>query len=368
VDPALDALIRSAARREGLIGLAGGLPSARQFPKRALAEAFARALSTPASAGSALQYGWPEGQDRLRAQIAAGLAQRGLKIAPADIVITHGAQQALTLAIDCVGRRGDWLVADEVSYPSALQLFRARGLRLDALDSSKLRQARLAYVMPVVSNPTGQSLLAAERRRLLARNALFIIEDDAYAELAFAGPPGRPLWAEAPERTFHIGTFSKVLCPGLRVGWLVMPPRFRQRVRELKEATDLQAGTLSQIVVSDYLTRHDFAERVARLRRYYARRAERLAEALSKHAPFWRWAEPAGGFSIWVETDSEVAETPFLRAALKEGVSFDPGSLFRLTQATSPLGFRLCFSAAAPDTFAEGCRRLARAWRRVARR
>jgi 2-aminoadipate transaminase len=229
--------------------------------------------------------------------------------------------------------------------------------------------------MPAVDNPRGVSLPAPARQALLA-GRVPVIEDDAYADLLFAGPAPRPLLAEAPGQVLHVGTFSKTLCPGLRIGWLVVPPRLRRRALNLKEGSDLQAGSLAQAIVEDYLTGGgdgpgvDFEGRLVRLRRFYRARAAKLARAVRAHLPEWRFQPPAGGFSIWLEAPAsadEVSELALLDAATAEGVTFDPGSLFRPDRAPGPLALRLCFSAAAPDSFEEGARRLARAWRRVSR-
>lgn len=361
MDHAVDELMRASASDPRVIGLSGGLPSDGLFPRRALAESFLRVLEQP----STLQYGWPEGHLPLREQIARRLRARGAVVTADSVLVTSGAQQAIAIAADLVAQRGDRIEVERLTYPSALELFRAQGLRPVPARSDVDHDIRLSYVMPAVGNPVGGRFAVEERRALLARRKHLVIEDDAYADLSFDGPAPRPLVADLPSRVFHVGTFSKILCPGLRIGWLVVPKRFREQARALKSASDLQAGSLAQLLLNDYLEHADLDERLTRLRRFYRTRAQRLARALRQHAPFWQFQMPTGGFSIWVDTGTRRGEQDFLRAAIAEGVSFDPGSLFRATAAAQPLAFRLCFSRAAPEQLVDGVKRLVRAWGRV---
>ena len=175
---------------------------------------------------------------------------------------------------------------------------------------------------------------------------------------------------------------SKTLCPGLRIGWLVAPVRFRKRALRIKQGSDLHASSLAQAIVADLLGpapgggELDFEARLVRLRRFYRARAAALGRALRAHLPGWCFSEPAGGFAIWARADGppparsgqrRVDEKAFLEAAAEEGVMVDPGSMFRANRSVEPMAIRLCFSAAPPAKFDEGVRRLARAWRRVRR-
>jgi 2-aminoadipate transaminase len=223
--------------------------------------------------------------------------------------------------------------------------------------------------MPAVSNPSGFSLAEETRRELLA-SGLPIIEDDAYGDLRFGGPGARPLYAEAPDRVFFVGTFSKTLAPGLRVGWLVPPESRHEEALRAKRDADLQANGLGQAIVERYLREDDYLRRLEGLRKFYRRRAKRLAAAVRRELPGWRFRFPEGGFALWLEPDEPDCpggEIGFLQAAVEEGVSFDPGSGFRPDRAAQPLALRLCFSALDPGDLDEGARRLARAWRRLRR-
>jgi 2-aminoadipate transaminase len=357
VDPRIETLQRKAAADAGVIGLGGGLPADAQFPRKALVAAFLEALS---SAGlPALQYGWPEGLASLREKIARRLNGRGMNVGPDDVIITNGAQQAIALSLELVCRPGQRIGVDAETYPAALDLFRSRGLRPHAGPGA----FEALYSTPALANPRGTSLDGAARAQLLARR-LPILEDEAYAELRFDGALAPPLAATAPQRVFLIGTFSKTLCPGLRVGWLVPPPRYRRRALRLKHDSDLQSNSLAQAIVDHVLAHDDFDERLVRLRRFYRRRASRLAAALKRHLPSWRFRFPEGGFTIWAEADDVVDEARFLAHATRHGVSFDPGSMFRADARTTPTAVRLSFAAAPGPELEEAVRRLARAWSR----
>jgi 2-aminoadipate transaminase len=358
----LDALTRRAAETRGLIPLGGGLPSEAQFPRAALAESFLRVLNQRGS--PALQYGWPEGLQSLRQRIAERLRDRGLsRLTADDIIVTNGAQQGITLATELLGRPGGSAAVDAESYPSALDLFRSRKLRCISLSSAST--ADFSYTMPAVANPRG-GLMTPEARAALLSSKRPIIEDDAYGELTFSGPPPSPLAQSDPSNVLFVGTFSKTLCPGLRVGWLIVPERWQRRALRLKQTADLQSNSLAQAVVDDYLSRHDFGHRLVTLRRFYRRRAARLAEAISRTLPSWTFEFPAGGFGLWLKTDGAVDEAQFLATAIDEGVGFDPGSGFHSWTQEGPTSLRLCFSLASPRQFEEGVARLARAWRRCA--
>jgi 2-aminoadipate transaminase len=373
----LEHLLREAAANEKVIGFAGGLPSEKLFPRSRLARAFVRAMARAGAPG--LQYGWAEGSVGLRAFFAERLGRRGAQVTADDVIVTSGAQQAIAIALQLAAPRGGRVALDDDTYPALLDLLRARGLR----PVSTLDAAPCAYAMPAIANPCGHGASPSRRRDLLDSGA-FVVEDDAYADLHFAGPPPPPLLAQARERVFHVGTLSKILCPGLRIGWLVPPPIFRERALALKQGADLQASSLGQAVVEDYLSgsgvrrassslagngRLDFDARLVRLRTFYRRRAETLAQAIACHLPSWRFAFPEGGFAIWASTEERLDEAGFLAAAVEEGVSFDPGSQFRADSRDGrPTALRLCFSSVNPVKVDEGMRRLARAFRRAVRR
>ena len=359
---ALDELQRAAAADPRVIGFAGGLPCPTLFPRRELTASFLRALQ--ARDVPALQYAWPEGFPGLREQIAARLARRGARVEAGEIIVTSGAQQAITIAAQLVLRRGAAIGVDPTTYPSALDAFRT--LRLVPTTEER---ARVLYRMPAVSNPSGAAMGEAERRAALAQ-ARFIIEDDAYGDLRFLAAPPAPLLAASRERVLYVGTFSKTLGPGLRVGYLIVPPPLHARALRRKADDDLQTNSLSQAIVQGYLAHNDFEEFLTKLRRQERRRAERMMLAVRRYLPGWSFTPPAGGFGLWVSADARVDDAAFLRRSLAAGVSFDPGSRF-LTEPGArdrPTTLRLCFSAVPEAAIEEGARRLAKAWAAAVRR
>jgi 2-aminoadipate transaminase len=340
MDPQITQLQKAAAEREDVIGLAGGLPAEELLPREALAKAFAAVASRP----GALQYGWPEGTEQIRGWVVARLAARGATVDAARVIITAGAQQALTIAATVLA--GKSIAVGEATYPGALDAFRRAGV------SPIARDGDVSYVMSGVANPIGRALPVDPARIALA--------DEAYTELRFDGKTPRPVVADAPERTWHVGTISKTIAPGLRIGWLIPPAAHHADALEIKAATDLQTASITQAALGHMLQSLDYDALVARARAEYARRADALVGALRAHVPQLRFLEPEGGFSIWGETDREGDEVAFLEAALAAGVMVDPGSLFRV-EPRGPLAMRLSFSNTPLEQFVEGARRLARA-------
>lgn len=355
VDKRIDELQRLAATQSSVIGLGGGLPSDELFPRAGLARAFLRAMRDP-NAG-ALQYAWPEGREALRGWIAARLNDRGASVKPDDVIVTSGAQQALAIAAQLALARGDQVGVDAETYPAALDVFRTRGAEL----RSGWDGVRCFYAMPAIGNPRSRAMTAAARAELLSKE-IPIIEDDAYAELRFDGTLPRPLLSESRALVWHVGTVSKTLCPGLRVGWLVPPPAERERALELKHATDLQSSSLGQAVLEKFLERDDFDTRLVRARRFYRARAGRLLRAVRRALPGWRCDEPEGGFALFLEASEPGDDRQLLEVATRHGVSFDPGCMFRPQDDSAPLALRLCFSYVRAADLEEGARRLARAW------
>ncbi len=339
-----------------MLSLAGGLPAPETFPLAELAGALGCA------GPDALQYDWPEGLGTLRSWVAERLKARRANVDSDQVLITSGAQQALDIAVQLGCHDGESIRVPGACYPGALELFAARGLRL----VSDFGTADATYAMPLVSNPTGLALSIPARAALLEGHG-YVVEDDAYADLRFDGQAPPPLVATAPERVFYVGTFSKTLCPGLRVGWLVTPKRFRRAARRVKRVTDLQANSLAQRVLAGYLARENFDARLVRLRRFYAERAEALASALKRYLPSVSFHEPQGGFSLWAETEEPGDDVELLATAVRHGVSVDPGRDFRPSGNSEPIALRLAFSSVPRERVNEAVIRLARAFHAFAR-
>jgi 2-aminoadipate transaminase len=357
--------------RPEIISLAGGLPAPEGFPVPALAEAAAEVLARDPAA--ALQYSTTEGLPALRAWIAA---RRPRSTGPDQVLVTHGSQQGLDLVVRATVRPGDTVALADPAYVGALQVFRqadvelagmptdGQGLCVDVLAdrlAAGLRP-RLVYVVADFDNPTGVTL-SEERRDALVRLAehygFLVIEDDPYSELRWSGARLAPLAARS-NHVVGLGTASKILAPGLRVGWVVAADGLARELVTLKQAADLHTSSFAQHVVTAVLTRPGFLEpHLADLRARYQRQAEvllsalahRLGDRIAVHAP-------AGGMFCWARLPHGPDPDTLLSRALEHGVAFVPGRAFSVTNTSSD-GLRLSFATEPPARLEEAVRRLA---------
>ncbi|MGV3619300.1 MAG: PLP-dependent aminotransferase family protein [Archangium sp.] len=349
--------MREAAGDEDIVSFSGGLPSSQTFPREELARIAADVLRH--GTDEVLQYGWPEGLPALREVLARRLERRGLQVSADDVLITNGAQDAIGFVVDVLEARE--VQTDALTYSTALDLFRHRECE------PRTGAAALRYAMPAMHNPLGRPLDAAERAECLKSE--WLIEDDAYADLLFDGEALPSLAVDAPERVFHIGTLSKTVAPGLRVGWLVAPKQFRERLRALKNDQDLHSTGLTQAIAAKLLEDgRSYDARLAQLRSFYATCADRLVHELEK-VPDIRFTPPRGAFSIWVETGLPVDDETALRVAIRDfKVAWDAGRLFRTEpKENDTLSFRVNFSALPAARFAEGISRLTKVLGTLAR-
>ncbi len=365
--------ILKATMRPGMISLAGGLPAPQSFPAEALRAAFDAVLATEPA--QALQYSTTEGHPPLREWIAAQESARGVPTAAEQVLVVSGSQQALDLIGKAMVDEGQPLLVESPTYLGALQAFAPfgpalrqlpadeAGLLPQAIDGGLARGARLAYVMPSFQNPTGRTL-GAERRSALAQAArrfdLWLVEDDPYGELWYREAPPASLRLHAPERTLRVGSFSKVLAPGLRLGYVVGPRAAIDLLARLKQATDLHTATLTQHVVARVLRDGLLDAQLPRVRRLYASRAAAMLAALRAHMPDGvRWTEPQGGMFVWLTVPAAVDTLRLLDRAIAAGVAFVPGAPF---YADNPCRdtLRLSFVTVPDETIDRGVAILAR--------
>jgi 2-aminoadipate transaminase len=378
--------ILALTQRPGVISFAGGLPAPELFDASGLREAFAAALAGD-RAGRSLQYSTTEGDPELRASVAARLGARGLPTAPDELLITSGSQQALTLVAAVLLEPGDAVLVEEPSYLAALQCFGLAGARVvpvpcdddglepDALDELVARERpKLLYTVPTFHNPTGRTLPEPRRRALaeaVARLGLWLVEDDPYGELRYRGEPLPPVAAlpGAEDRTIALSTLSKVLAPGLRIGWLRAPASLRRTLAVAKQAADLHSSTIDQAAAAHWLGSHDLDRHVARLRVAYAPRRDAMVESLEAVLPAGSaWTRPDGGMFVWVRLPEGWDADALLRRALARSVAFVPGWHFF---APPPYGaaaavpdrrtLRLSFTTHTPAEIVQGLDRLAAA-------
>jgi 2-aminoadipate transaminase len=357
------------AEDPSVISLAGGLPAPDSFPVADIAAAVAGVLADDPV--GALQYSRTEGYEPLRAWVA------GRHDASADqVLVTHGSQQALELVARANVDPGTVVALADPGYVGAIQAFRlagadllpvpgdAGGLMVDELARALRRGRRpaLVYVVPNFDNPTGATLAAdraAELGRLADRYGFLIVEDDPYGHLRWAGPSSPPL-ARFTERVVSLGTISKLLCPGLRVGYTVAPPALARTLVQLKQAVDLHTSSLAQRAAFRLLSTRGFLDRhLARLRGLYRLRARALAAALGEHlGDLASFRPPDGGMFIWARVERAGVDTQVLLAsALSEGVAYVPGPAFGVAHRHRR-HLRLSFATAGPEELDEGVRRL----------
>ncbi len=371
LEPSAIREILKLTERPGIVSLAGGLPAADAFPVAAVAEAAARVLRD--APREALQYAPSEGHGPLREWIAADLARRGLRADPARILVTSGSQQGLDLVAKVLIDPGSRVAVEAPTYLGALQAFAPfepafvaldgddEGPHPEAVDAA--RGARFAYLQPSFQNPTGRCLGAARRAALAARAAsvgLPVVEDDPYGDLWFDAPPPPPLAAVLGDQALYLGSFSKVLAPGLRLGYLVAPAALYPKLLQAKQAADLHTGGLVQriafeVVRDGLLDRHRPA-----LRAGYRARRDAMAAALARHLPpGCRHSTPAGGMFFWVEAPPAIDATALLPRAVEAGVAFVPGAAF-FADAARRHTLRLGFATVPPERIEAGVAALGR--------
>ncbi|MEV4207296.1 PLP-dependent aminotransferase family protein [Nocardia salmonicida] len=361
--------------RDDIISLAGGLPDAALMPRERIALAAEAALRDAA----VLQYTESSGWPALRAVIAAReSAKIGRTVPVAEVFITHGSQQALSLLAEVLLDPGALVIVEDPAYVGALQVFRAagarivavpldnEGMRLDILEDLLAAGERPAVVHTVSTfhNPGGVTLTPERRQRLaeLAEaHGFWIIEDDPYGELWFDTPAPAPVAAYSPQ-VIRLSSVSKILSPSLRVGWMIAPERVCRAVELLKQGADLCGSALTQQITTDLLTDTAWlSTHIASIRTTYGTRAEALVSAVrATFADRVRCTDPTGGMFIWAEFTDNTDTSALLPTALEAGVAYVPGAAFAVAD-TTPNTLRLCFTTSDEATLTEAVSRLSKA-------
>jgi 2-aminoadipate transaminase len=362
-------------QRDEVISFAGGLPAPELFPVELIAGAFATALA-PTVAARGLQYSSTEGDPLLRGLLAQRLALRGLPAGAGEILVTTGSQQALGLVASVLLDPGDSVLVENPSYLAALQSFSFAGARLvpvhcddDGIDPEALPELiarhapKFLYLVPTFQNPTGRTLPDERRRRvaeIAAEHGLWLVEDDPYGELRYDGEPLRPIaaYAGAGDRTVTVSSLSKVLAPGLRIGWLRAPEALLRPLTVAKQAADLHTSTIDQLAAGASLQAADIDEHIACLCGEYRRRRDALLDGLAAALPAGStFNRPAGGMFVWARLQAGWDASELLVAALHHDVAFVPGAPFFAIDADHRT-LRLSFTTHTPAQIAEGLARL----------
>ncbi len=366
------------AQRPGMISLAGGLPATELFDAPTLRRITDQVFGE--ASDEALQYGMTAGLPRLQRAIEALVRERGIADPPSEPLITTGSQQAIDLLARAFLEPGDRVVIERPSYLAALQVFGLLDAELVGVPSDadglcwplppRAAGAKLVYVVSNFSNPSGVTL-SRERRLALLRWAtehrVFVIEDDPYGELRFGGAPVPALVTLAREVPGasdwcgYVSTLSKILSPGLRLGFLLLPPWLRGAVERIKQAMDLHTATLNQAIAARYLETGRLSGFLARARGLYGERCEALSAALrDQFGDSVRFNRPQGGLFLWAELDPSIDSARLLPVARDEGVIFVPGEAFYAADPPRH-ALRLSYSSANPDELVEAVSRLRRA-------
>jgi 2-aminoadipate transaminase len=367
--------------RPGLLSFGHVHPAPELFPSAAYAEATSTVLRTDPGA---LSYHVPSVQ--LKSKVVELMKLRGVQCTVEQVFLTAGAQHAMSLLARLLLDPGSAFVLDDTLYEGirvvtqpfqpellAIPARPAGGMDVDAVESLLAGGARprFIYVIPDGHNPLGASLPLEERHRLveLARSyGVPILEDDAYGLLGFDGGFGPPLYSLDPERVIYIGSFSKILAPSLRLGWIVATPGLIPRLSAARQASDIDVASLTQRAVAAMLDGMDVGARIGELRREYALRLETMVKTLAEHFPPGTvWYRPQGGMVLWVELPPHMDARALLRAAVEEErIGFIPGEAFTLGENPKARhSLRLTFSGLPPRQIAEGMQRLGRVARRL---
>ena len=363
--------ILKVTERPEVISFAGGLPSPLTFPVDAMRGALDRVLS--GAGREALQYSTTEGYAPLREWIAARVGTPEAPVSPDEVLIVSGSQQGLDLLAKVLVDPGDTVLVETPTYLGALQsfsLFEPKyvsiasdedGLLPEALNES-MRGSKFLYCLPNFQNPTGR-LLSEERRHRLAERAreldLLILEDDPYGALSYDGETPRSIRSLAPERTVYMGSFSKVLAPGLRLGYVIAPLALRSKLVQAKQATDLHTATLSQMAVYEVVKDGFLDSHIPTIRALYRDQCAAMLSALKRHMPDGvRWNTPRGGMFLWAELPRGMDASALLARAVECNVAFVPGAPFYAANPVSE-SLRLAFVTVPPARIEEGVERLA---------
>jgi 2-aminoadipate transaminase len=326
----------------GIINLAGGLPSPQTFPIEAIAQATQKVLTEDGQ--GALQYAASEGYGPLREWVAADLRQQGLTVQAAQVLITTGSQQGLDLVAKVLIDAGAKVLVERPTYLGALQAFAPMEPQIVSVASDEegvvaqdLRTqapgARFAYLLPNFQNPTGRSMSEARRAEVIQvaqDTGLPLLEDNPYGDLWFDQAPPAPLSARHPEGCIYLGSFSKILAPGLRLGYLVAPAPLYPKLLQAKQAADLHSPSFNQRIVFEVIHNGMLTSHVPRIRALYKAQRDAMLAALSREMQGLdvHWTCPQGGMFVWLQLPPALDAAALLPQAVKAGMAFVPGSAF----------------------------------------
>ncbi|MEW5561063.1 PLP-dependent aminotransferase family protein [Enterobacter asburiae] len=365
------------SKMPGVISLAGGIPSGELFDKEGLASATQRVLDE--SFADAFQYGLTEGNVGLREQLVGLCKAHGMTTSVDQLLITSGSQQALDLLIRALANPGDVFVVERPTYLATLQILSltdatvqsvgsdADGMIVDELEALlSTTRIKAVYIVPTFGNPSGTTLSAERREKLVklaVKHDFVIIEDDPYGAISFTEERQKTLFQTAAEMgdrdsVVYTSTFSKILAPGLRVGWIILPEWMKQKVAIVKQATDLHANSFAQSLVAAYLSTNRLEPQIALIREAYKQKCQALSRflkaELDEHITF---NQPQGGMFLWAQFRYDFDTTKWLQQTLEKGVVYVPGEFFFSDRADKKT-LRFSYATATEEQLFEAVQRL----------
>ena len=367
----------SVVSRPEVVSLAGGMPDVSAMDNDAIRSAFDSLMSSRPQ--YALQYGSGQGDLRLREQICQIMELDGVHGSVEDLMITTGSQHALELISDLFLDQGDVVLVESPSYVGAVGIFRHKeahiehvftdhdGLSPDALEEAVDRlkadgkRIKLLYVVPNFANPSGVTLSEERRQRVLQicrDHGILIVEDNPYGLLYFEDQPPKALRAFDGDGVVYLGSFSKILSPGLRVGYVLAPPAIREKLVLANESAILSPATFAQMLVSEYLATCDWQKQVADYRNLYRTKRDAALEAVRQYLPSLHTTEPSGGFFLWLTLPEGLSSKELLPLAVTELVAYTPGTAF-FGDGRGHENIRICFSHPTAENVKVGIHRLA---------
>jgi len=364
------------ASRPEVVSLAGGMPYVSALPSDLVTGAMERVMRD--SGPTALQYGSGQGVPLLREQILEVMALEGIRANVDDVVVTTGSQHALELVTKLFINPGDVVLAEGPSYVTAMVVFRSFQAQVEHVEMDEfglvpeaLRQRiaelkaegkrlKFLYTVPTFSNPAGVTLTWERRLEILeiARsNDILVLEDNPYGLLYFDQAPPHAMRSVEEDGVVYLGTFSKTLAPGFRVGWVLAPHAIREKVILANEAAVLSPSSFTQMIISEYLSTADWKGQIDTFRGVYRERRDAMLQALDDYLPDLSWTNPNGGFYVWLTLPANLDSKSMLPRAVKELVAYTPGTAF-YADGNGRNKMRLAFCYPKPDFIREGIRRL----------
>jgi DNA-binding transcriptional MocR family regulator len=368
-------LVSAGSSHADLISFATGMPDPQFYPIKTMSALFSKYTGSLNKAD--FGYISPEGYGPLRGSISEMLKDSGINARPEEIMVVSGSQQGLYLLSKALLEPGDYAVMESPTFLGAIQAFQAAGAKILSIDTTRPHylavledyliryRPKLLYIMPTYQNPTGNTLSLKERQDLIdlaARHRLVIVEDDPYGELHYGETPPPALKAlDTYGGVVYLSTFSKILIPGLKIGYVAASPLLIERMTYNKQYIDLNTNSVTQWLVHKYLEEGRLKDHLSLVREEYQKRRDTMARALRRFCEdALTYAIPGGGYYFWCRTAKAGAVGRILHEAVKNGVSFVPGDAFYALEAPGK-EFRLCFATHGEAVITEGIRRLGKA-------